>query len=139
MKPISNLNLGFSFGVQSYKAINRKINLQRQKVTFAHAYNGVLFQCYCFAYFYVRPSDFCSLFKVRHVIGCINNDIVVGLWSELLMRLSYYIHQSCIWEKFSNLAGCEPSIMSHLPQSLDQGSPMVILLFYLQGQQNTLS
>ena len=38
-------------------------------------------------------QTFCSLFKVRqHVIGCINYDIVVGLCSELLMRISYYIH-----------------------------------------------
>ena len=48
---------------------------------------------YLFDCFYVRPSDFCSLFKVRrHVIGCINRDIVISLCSELLMMLSYYIH-----------------------------------------------
>ena len=38
-------------------------------------------------------QTFCSLFKVRrHVIGCINHDIVVGLCSDLLIRSSYYIH-----------------------------------------------
>ena len=47
-----------------------------------------LFDC-----FYIRPSAFCSLFKIRrNVIECINNDIVVGLYSKLFMRLSYYIH-----------------------------------------------
>ena len=39
--------------------------------------------------FNVRPSDLCSLLKVRHVIGCTNHDIVVGLCSELFMRFSY--------------------------------------------------
>jgi hypothetical protein len=47
------------------------------------------------------PSDFCSLFKVRHVIGCTNHDIVVGLCSELFMRLSYY--------KMESTAGIEPT------------------------------
>ena len=43
--------------------------------------------------FCVQPSGFNSLFKVRrHVVMCINRDIVVGLCSELLKRLSYYIH-----------------------------------------------
>ena len=43
--------------------------------------------CFC-----VKLSNFFSLFKLRwHAIGCINNDTVVGLCSDLLMRLSYYI------------------------------------------------
>ena len=43
--------------------------------------------------FYVRLSEFSSLLKVRrHVIGCINHDIVVGNCSKLPFRLSYYIH-----------------------------------------------
>ena len=34
-----------------------------------------------------------SLFNVgRQVYGCAYHDIVVGRWSELLMRLSYYVH-----------------------------------------------
>ena len=28
----------------------------------------------------------------RHVIGWINHDIVIGLWTELPVRLSYNIH-----------------------------------------------
>ena len=38
-------------------------------------------------------KTFAAFFKVRrHVIGCINHDIVVGLFYELYMCLSYYIH-----------------------------------------------
>ena len=39
--------------------------------------------------------------------GCINHDIIVGLWFELLMRLSYYIH---LWfgKKLSSYVGIEP-------------------------------
>ena len=37
-------------------------------------------------------QSFGSLFKVRHVKGCINHDIALGLYSEQLMRLSYYLH-----------------------------------------------
>ena len=45
-----------------------------------------------FLFFTSDHQTFCShLFKVRrHVIGCINHAIVVGLSSELLMKLSYY-------------------------------------------------
>ena len=53
---------------------------------------------------FLRPTIrlFCNLFKVRrHVIGCINHDIVIGLCSELLMRLSYY--------KMKSIAGIEPT------------------------------
>ena len=41
-----------------------------------------------------RPTIrlFCSLFKFRHVIGWIHHDKVIGHCSELLIRLSYYIH-----------------------------------------------
>ena len=43
--------------------------------------------------FYVQPSEFWSLFKVRrYVIRCIKHDIVIWHCFELLMRLSYYIH-----------------------------------------------
>ena len=40
----------------------------------------------------LRPTIrlFCSLFKIRrHVIGCINHYMVVGICSKILMRLSY--------------------------------------------------
>ena len=59
-------------------------------------------------FFYFRPSDFCNLFKVRqHVIGCIDHDIVVGLCSELVMRLSYSIHLG-YGKKLLSLMGIEP-------------------------------
>ena len=62
----------------------------------------------CLVVFIVRPTDFCIVFKVRrHVIGCINHDIVVGLCSELLMRLSYYIHPGCGNKNWSQV-GIEP-------------------------------
>ena len=48
-----------------------------------------LFNCL----FYVQSSKFCSLLEVKwHVIGCINYGVLVGLCSELLKRLSFYIH-----------------------------------------------
>ena len=38
-------------------------------------------------------QTFCSLLKVRRrIIGCINNKILIGLCSELLMRLFYCTH-----------------------------------------------
>ena len=55
--------------------------------------------------FYVTLLKFYSLFKVRHVIWCTNHKIVVvGLCSELLMRLSYYIRRA-YGKKCSTLAG----------------------------------
>ena len=57
-----------------------------------------------FVRLFLRPTirHFYSLFKVRQVvIGCINHDIVVGLCSELFMRLSYY--------KMESTAGIEPT------------------------------
>ena len=44
--------------------------------------------------FMSNHQTFCSLFKIRrHIIGCIKNDIVVvGLCSELVVRLSYYMY-----------------------------------------------
>ena len=50
----------------------------------------LLFHFFMFVWlFYVRPSDFCSMFLVRwNVIECINRNIVIGLCFELLMRLS---------------------------------------------------
>ena len=51
------------------------------------------FVMFYFECFYVRPSYFLQFFKVRrHAIGCINNDIAVGLCSELFMMTSNYIH-----------------------------------------------
>ena len=48
----------------------------------------------CLIVFMSDHQTFCNLFNNRrHDIGCINHDIVVGLCSELLMRLSYVIHQ----------------------------------------------
>ena len=68
-------------------------------------------------------QTFCNMFKVKlPVSGCINQDIVVGCCSYLLMRLSYYIHQGYdtifiiynIYLQHSNsrnvsLAGIEPN------------------------------
>ena len=43
--------------------------------------------------FYIRPSAFFSLFKVRwHVIVCINHEIVISLCFKILKSLSYYNH-----------------------------------------------
>ena len=57
---------------------------------------------YSIPFFIVFTSDhhtFFSLLKVRrHVIGCINHNIVVAHCSELLMRLSICIHLR-IWKK----------------------------------------
>ena len=44
-------------------------------------------------FFTSEQHTFCSLSKVRrHVIGCVNHDIVFGLCSETLLRLSCYIN-----------------------------------------------
>ena len=42
--------------------------------------------------FHGRPSDFLQSIQGQTNHGYINNDILVGLFSELLTRLSYYIH-----------------------------------------------
>ena len=48
---------------------------------------------FCLIVFMFDHHTFCSLSRVRrHIIGCINHDIVVCLCSELHIRLSYYIH-----------------------------------------------
>ena len=48
---------------------------------------------FCLIVFMSDHQTFCSLFNVRrHVIGCINHEIVVHLCSAIFMRLSYYIH-----------------------------------------------
>ena len=48
---------------------------------------------FCLIVFTSDYQTFCNLFKVRgHFIGCINHDIVIGLCSELLVGLIYYIH-----------------------------------------------
>ena len=53
--------------------------------------------CFNHSTIFLRPTIrlFTVVFKVRHVMGalCINHDIVVGLWSQLLIRLSYCIHR----------------------------------------------
>ena len=59
-----------------------------------------LFTCYatdwclfCFDCFTSDQQTVCSLFKIRlRVIECVNYDLVIGLFSELLMRLTDYIH-----------------------------------------------
>ena len=47
-----------------------------------------LFECL----FHVRPSDACAAYSKSDMSWVHFHDIVVSLWSELLMRLSYYIH-----------------------------------------------
>ena len=42
--------------------------------------------------FQVRPTDFVQPIQGQTSHECINHNIVVGLCSELFMRLSYYIH-----------------------------------------------
>ena len=84
-------------------------------------YSNVSLECW-----FLRPN-----IRLLHSIqgqtchGCINYDILVGLLSELLMRLSYYIHWA-YGKKFSTLASIELrtglSIKSPLLQPLDQGS-----------------
>ena len=62
----------------------------------------------CLIVFTSDYHTFCSRFKVkRHVIGCTNHDIVVGLCSDIFMRLSYYIHLG-YGKKFSARMGIEP-------------------------------
>ena len=64
------------------------------KIQFSYPNTDVFTFIFCLILF--LPSDhqtFCSLFKIRrHDIVCINHEIVIGLCSELLMRLFYYIH-----------------------------------------------
>ena len=63
---------------------------------------------FCLIAFTSDHHTFSSLFKVRwHAIGCVTHDIVVGLYSELFMRLSYYIHQG-YGKKLSSLMGIVP-------------------------------
>ena len=69
----------------------------------------------------LRPAiGLCSLFKVRYVIGWINHDIV-GLCSNLLMRLSCYIQLGygksflLTWESNQVSPDCETSTL-HLDQ-----------------------
>ena len=56
--------------------------------------------------FYVRPSDFLQSIRVRHVLDALIMT-VVGLCSELLMRLSYYIHLGFV-KKLSSHVGIKP-------------------------------
>ena len=44
------------------------------------------------ACFHVQPSDFMKSIQGQTCHGCINHDVVVGLCSELLMWLYFYIH-----------------------------------------------
>ena len=76
----------------------------------------------------LRPTirHLCSLFKVRHVMGALIM-IVVGLFTELLMRFSYYIHLRfgksfrLTWESNPGLSARD---MPTLP--LDQGANFII-------------
>ena len=53
-------------------------------------------------------QTFYSLFKVgSRVIGCKNHDIAVGLCSEILMRLSYYINLGYV-KKLPSHMGSKP-------------------------------
>ena len=63
-------------------------------------------------------QTFCNLFKARwHVIECTNHDIVVGLFSELLMRLSKDIYLGYgkklhfTWGSNRGPSDCEPSTL----------------------------
>ena len=48
---------------------------------------------FCLIVFTSDHQTFCIQFKVRqHFIGCINHYIVVGLFFDLFLRLSYYVH-----------------------------------------------
>ena len=78
--------------------------------------------------FHVRPSNFLgSLFKVRHFMGCINHDIVVGLCSELLMRLSYYINLG-YGKKFISYVGIEPTQREPSTLPIDQRANLLLSL-----------
>ena len=62
-----------------------------------------LFECL----FQVRTSDFLQSFQGQTCHGCITNDIVVSLCSELIKRLFYYIHRAH-GKKLLTLAPIEP-------------------------------
>ena len=63
---------------------------------------------FCLIVFMSDHQTFCNLFKVRqHVIGCIKHDIIVGLGSKLLRRLSYYTHLG-YGKHFSSHMGNKP-------------------------------
>ena len=58
--------------------------------------------------FHVRPWDFIKSVHGQTCHGCINHGTVIGLCSDLLTRLSFYIHRAGII-KFLTLAGIEPA------------------------------
>ena len=83
-------------------------------------------QCFLFSLNACFTSDhqtFVQSIKRQTCHGCINHDIVIGLCSELLMRLIYYIHLGfgkkafCpTWGSNCSRFDCEPSTLP-----LDQG------------------
>ena len=78
------------------------------KFSFAVVALAVRNRVFVLIFFTSDKTYFCSLFKVRrHVLECMNNEIVVGLCSEPLMRLSYYIHLGYC-KKLSYHMGIEP-------------------------------
>ena len=75
-----------------------------------------MYTCYntLFVWLLVSRSTirlFCSLFKVRHIIGWINHDIVVSLCPALLGRLSFYL-VNIFWLTWGSNRG--PLIVSSL-------------------------
>ena len=73
---------------------------------------------FCLIVFSSNHRLFFSLFKVRqHANGCFNHDIKVGLCSELLMRLSFYIIYDMVksfpltWGSNRGPSDCAPSII----------------------------
>ena len=76
-------------------------------------------------------QTFCGLFRVRrHVIGCVNHSIV-GLCSELLMRLSNSIHP----------CGSKPGPHKREPSSLnlDQSVLLFLRISIISSISNLLS
>ena len=85
---------------------------------------------FCLIVFTANHQTLWSLFKVRRdVIGCIDHVIVVGLWYEILLRLSYYIHLGYSkklsthlgkWGSNRGPSDCEPFTLYPLDGKMDK-------------------
>ena len=79
--------------------------------------------------FYIRPSDFSRIFKARRPChGCTDHDIPrVGLWSKLLMRLSY-AHQAYGYNKNEfSCGGSNPGPSGHESSAITSRSGSYVI------------
>ena len=96
--PILNLDLDFGSRIRIVRhfALNQKIRFiimyTRKKNFLKHILETLIFVQ--ILVLNARASDFSSLLKVGHAVEHINHDIVVGLCSESLVRLSCYIYRA---------------------------------------------